>query len=125
MWKDVQLISITFFTSGRSNPIYGIMSFGSVTSEHILPTICAAFFLVSALLSLKPLCTIGTSKASEGASIELTKVVCSKQLNIEAQTGKISYIESTKKKREKEQYSSDTLLGGEYQVNILYSHWDL
>ena len=67
---------ITFFTSGSNNPIYGIISFGSVTKEHMFPTICAALFLVSALLSLKPLCTIGTNNASEGASIELTKVVC-------------------------------------------------
>lgn len=71
-------MEFTFFTSGRSNPMYGIISFGSVTNEHILPTICAAFFLVSALLALSPLCTIGTKRASEGASIELTKVVCSK-----------------------------------------------
>lgn len=65
----------TFFTSGRSNPMYGIISFGSVTNEHILPTIWAAFFLVSAPLSLSPLCTIGTKSASEGASIELMNVV--------------------------------------------------
>lgn len=56
--------------------MYGIISFGSVTNEHMFPTICAAFFLVSALLSLSPLCTIGTKRASEGASIELIKVVC-------------------------------------------------
>ena len=73
--KRATIYKITFFTSGSSNPIYGIISFGSVTKEHMFPTIWAALFLVSALRSLKPLCTIGTNSASEGASIELTKVV--------------------------------------------------
>lgn len=59
--------------------MYGIISFGSVTKEHMFPTICAALFLVSALRSLSPLCTIGTNNASDGASIELTKVVCKKK----------------------------------------------
>lgn len=62
--------------------MYGIISFGSVTNEHIFPTIWAAFFLVSALLSLSPLCTIGTKRASEGASIELIKVVCKESMRI-------------------------------------------
>lgn len=66
----------TFLTSGISNPIYGIISLGSVTKEHIFPTIWAAFFFVSALLSRKPLCTMGTNSANDGASIELIKVVC-------------------------------------------------
>lgn len=81
----MQIYNITFFTSGSSNPIYGIMSFGSVTNEHILPTIWAAFFFVSALLSLKPLWTIGTNNANEGASIELMKVVCNHNSQHESQ----------------------------------------
>ena len=66
----------TFFTSGSIKLIYGSISFGSVTKEHMFPTIWVAFFLVSALLSLRPRWTIGTNNASDGASIVSTNVVC-------------------------------------------------
>jgi hypothetical protein len=74
----------TFLTSGSNNPIYGIISLGSVTKEHMFPTICDALFLVSALRTLNPLCTIGTNNASDGASIEFTKVVCNKWIRLKA-----------------------------------------
>lgn len=97
--------------------MYGIISFGSVTNEHILPTIWAAFFLVSAPLSLSPLCTIGTKSASEGASIELTNVVW----KIHMQNQQKRYSKKTNKQTNNLYY----LLLREYQENILYSHLDL
>jgi len=69
--------------------MYGIISLGSVTKEHMFPTICDALFLVSALRTLSPLCTIGTNNASDGASIELTKVVCNQQIRLTARKSKI------------------------------------
>lgn len=55
----------------------------------MFPTICDALFLVSALRTLSPRCTIGTNNASDGASIELTKVVCSQQIGLNATEYKI------------------------------------
>ena len=69
----------------KEQPNIGIISLGSVTKEQIFPTIWAAFFLVSALLSLNPLCTIGTNNASDGASIGLLKVVCKINRSLEWQ----------------------------------------
>lgn len=51
------------------------MSLGSLTSEHMLPTILAAFFLLSVLRSRRPRETTGTISASDGASTVLTKTV--------------------------------------------------
>lgn len=41
----------------------------------MFPTILAALFFVSPLLSLSPLCTTGTTRARLGASMVFTKVV--------------------------------------------------
>lgn len=72
---------------------------------------------MSALRSLSPLCTIGTRSASDGASIELTKVVCRNEIKHLSKQRNTGYAVNKR--------SSATLPVEEYQESILYTHLDL
>mmetsp|Transcript_26805 Transcript_26805/g.65682 ORF Transcript_26805/g.65682 Transcript_26805/m.65682 type:complete len:223 (-) Transcript_26805:1234-1902(-) len=64
-----------FSSSGLSEGMKGLRSRTSSTSAQMFPHVTAAFFLMSMARSRSPRMITGSTTASEGASMELTKVV--------------------------------------------------